>query len=71
VRAATLSPCLLFLAASAVAQQPRPIIDMHLHAYDPVALDGEVTFCANRGPVGFPPIDPALRCVPPQDGAPS
>lgn len=49
----------ILLAAPAVAQEPPPIIDMHLHAFDPEEIVGETTFCANDGLVEFPPIDPA------------
>jgi len=49
---------LVMRTAPAAAQEPLPIINMHLHAFDPEEIVGETTFCANRGPVAFPPIDP-------------
>lgn len=49
---------LVALTTLASAQQPPPITDMHLHAFDPEEVEGETVFCANTGPVEFPPIDP-------------
>lgn len=46
------------LTASLHAQQPLPVIDVHLHASSPAGFGGPQTVCTNREEVEFPPVDP-------------
>ncbi len=54
---------LLALPLAAHAQQPLPVIDMHLHASSPEAFGGPQTVCTNRDAIEFPPIDRANRAT--------